>query len=217
MKSFKPPSHHLHPEQGAVLRTCAHGFTLLEVLVSSIVIIVATIGSIAAFNLITQSVRGTGLRADQSRRIDAQIAEISRISEIYTACRVPQGEVPATPVTVATACAGAVGTGPTAIGAVGDSFYFFPDPANAGNVNAFFTACRSTTASTHITGNFVARINNNALFPQPGGGVTRNAATRVEPGIADNHVVEVTWSDASVPPRVLRIFRISPLVTAWCP
>lgn len=187
------------------------GFTLIEVLVSSVIILIAMVGSIAAFNLIVQSVRGTGLRADQSRRIDAQIAEISRISEIYTACGTPEGAVPADPVTPATACAGT-----TVNVEAGNSYYYFPDPANPAFVARFFAACRSGAESGHITAAFVDAID--AINPPVGtfeGNVTRLAAARVDPLDLSNHVVQVIWeSDTGLE---LRTFGISPLVTSWCP
>lgn len=184
-----------------------NGFTLVEVLVSVIVISIAAVGSIVAFNVTTQSVRGTGLRADQSRRIDAQIAEISRLSEVYTSCGTPAGAVPPAPIIPVTACAGS-----TTDVAVGNSFYYFPDPASVADVNAFFTACRSAAEGTHITANFRTAING---LPQPGGGVTRQAATRLNGADASNHIVVVTWRDPAN--RDLRTIRVTPLVSAWCP
>lgn len=185
------------------------GFTLIEVIVSSVVILIAMVGAIAAFNLVTQSVRGTGLRADQSRRIDAQVAEISRLSEIYTACLVPAGAVPANPDDADAAC----GPGSAAAGVqTGNSFYYFPDSANIANINAFFAACRSTTPGTHITANFIDAIN---ALPAPGGEVNRQNAIRIEGADANNHAVQVTWSDQAG--NELRTLRSSPLVSAWCP
>jgi len=188
------------------------GFTLLEVLVSSVVILVATIGSIAAFNVITQSIRGTGLRADQSRRIDAQIAEISLFSEIYTACVNPLGAIPADLTSADTAC----GSGSIADGVeIGNSYYYFP--ATPANGDLFYAACRSNSAATNITANFVAAINNNANLPQPGGGVTRSPGAKVDPTDSSSHVVEVEWVETGNPARILRSIRVTPLVSSWCP
>jgi prepilin-type N-terminal cleavage/methylation domain-containing protein len=186
-----------------------NGFTLIETLVSLVVISIAAVGAIAAFNLITQSVGGTGLQADRSRRIDADIAAISRLSEFYTSCSTPAGAVPANISSPDAAC----GAGSAAAGVqIGNSFYYFPDPTNTANVNAFFTACRSTTEASHITANFRTAING---LGQPGGGVTRQAATRIAGGDPSNHIVQVEWRDPQN--RVLRSLRITPLVSAWCP
>lgn len=183
-----------------------HGFSLVEVLVSAVVLLVAVAGSVVAFNVITQSVRSTGLQADQSRRIDAQIAEISRLSEVYTACGSPAGAVPPNPVNPSTAC-----TGSTADVQVGNSFYYFPDPANPASVNAFFMACRSLAQGTHITANFRLAIDG---LPAPGGGITRQPSTRLSTS-PSNHLVEVRWTDADN--RILRAIQIAPIVSTWCP
>ncbi|MCP9926335.1 prepilin-type N-terminal cleavage/methylation domain-containing protein [Cyanobium sp. CH-040] len=185
------------------------GFTLVEVLASAVILLVATVGAIVAFNLITQSVRGTGSRADQSRRIDEQIAEINRLSEIYTSCGTPEGAVPSNLPTLP--CAGS-----TTDVQVGNSFYYFPDPANTSFVARFFSACRSSAESGHITAGFVSAIDG---IP-PGadtldGGVSRRAAERVNPSDASNHLVEVIWEDELE--RPLRTVRIAPIVSSWCP
>lgn len=191
---------------GPRVRPCS-GFTLVEVLVSAVVIVVAASGAIVAFNLITQSVRGTGLRADQSRVVDAQVAEVSRLAEIYTSCGTPEGAVPPAPVTPATACSGSVVNV-----ALLNSFYYFPDPANAANVADFYAACRATDPGSHITANFIAAIDG---LDQPGGGVTRMPAERNPADVASNYLVQVEWVDPAN--RVLRRIQIVPLVSAWCP
>lgn len=185
----------------------ASGFTLVELLVSSVVLIVAVVGSIAAFNLIIQSARGTGIRADQSRRIDDDIAAITEISELYTSCVNPRGSVPAS------ACTG------TDV-QVGNSFYYFPDPDDASfaaNQAAFFDACRTNTDSNHITAGFISAINNPTVVPLPGGDVTRGSAVRVAPGVGDNHLVQIIWSDPTRNNRELRSIRTYPIVSSWCP
>jgi prepilin-type N-terminal cleavage/methylation domain-containing protein len=187
------------------------GFTLIEVIVAAVVMLVAMVGAISAFNLVTQSLRGTGLRADQSRRIDAQIAEISRLIEDYTACTTPAGAVPPSPFDPATAC-----LGDTSSIVKGNSFYYFPDPSDASNVNAFFAACGSATASSHITANFIAAID--AIVPLPGvldQGVARDSAARVNSSDASNSLVRITWRDSAN--RVIRQIQVVPLLSAWCP
>lgn len=192
-----------------VYRT-GRGFTLVELLVSAVVLVVAVTGSIVAFNLITQSVRGTGIRADQNRRVDRDIASISLISEEYTGCVTTTGTVPADPTTH---CSG------TNV-EFGNSYYYFPevtDPNDATtwvDAQAFSAACRSTVEANHITANFVAAVNGLA---QPGGDVTRQNAVRVNPVDASNHLIEITWVDPTRNNRVLRQIEVLPLVTAWCP
>lgn len=192
--SVIPPSAH----ERSGYHSSSAGFTLLEVLVSLVVLVIAGIGAIAGFNLITQSVIGSDIRANQSRLIDEDIAEISRLSEVYNACVDPAGSI-------STNCPGQQ---------VGNSFYYFPDPVTPANVNTFFLACRSTTAAGHITQNFITAIN---ALGQPAGDVTREAAIRVEPTDAANHLVRITWVDPTRNNRELRRLEITPVVSAWCP
>lgn len=199
----------------------AAGFTLIEVLVSSVILLVATVGSIGAFNLITQSVRGTGLRADQSRRIDSQIAEISRLSEVYTACKESDGEVPDDPDPTADPddqVDAVCGSGASAAGiefAPPNSYYFFP--VDDANIDAFlYDACRAGAGSGHITDNLIDAIDE--IEPASGiieGDVQRLAADRVDDSNPANHLITISWQDGGG--RNLRTFSISPLVSAWCP
>lgn len=178
------------------------GFSLVEVLVASVIISVAAVGALAAFNLVTQSITGTGLRADQSRRIDAQIDQISEIAEIYTACNTPSGEIPANPQTIC-----GVGIPPRS------SFYYFPDYAVAANVDAFFVSCRSAAAASHITNNFIVAINN---LPSPGVSISEPVAARVAPTVPSNHLVQVSWV-GDPGGQLLRQMQIRPVVSSWCP
>lgn len=190
------PGHHHN-------RTANEGFTLVEVLASSIILLISTIGAIAAFNLITQSVQGTGLRVEQSRAIDADISEISRLSELFTSCVNAAGSIPENPP------ADCTGLGVQ----VGNSYYYFPDPGNTTDVQNFFTACRSGA----IANNFIGVLNDFDDFSQPGGGVTRQNAIRVDGTNPVNHLVQINWVDANQPARVLRSIQITPILSSWCP
>lgn len=176
-------------------------FTLPEVLVSLVIITIALAGSIAGVNLILQSVRGTGIRADQNRRIDRDISQITRLSEEYNACVDPEGSV-------STLCSGEN---------IRTSDYYFPeipdrfDPATWGDARLFEAACRAEDGSTHITDGFMVAID---ALDDPGGDVTRENAERLDGIDPSNHLVQITWSS---PARELRSIQVTPLVSAWCP
>lgn len=176
------------------------GFSLVEVLVAVVIITVSSIAALSAFGLVTQTISGTGLRADQSRRIDSQIAQIIDFSNRYTSCLVPSGSVE-------TSCGG--GISPKT------SFYYFPDPTNSDgsvNVQLFFDSCRNAVPDLHITHNFILAIN---ALVSPGGGVSEPLAVRVNP-VASNSLVRITWrSDPGG--RLLREMQLSPVVSSWCP
>lgn len=189
------------------------GFTLPEVLVSALIIVIASVGAIAAFNVIIQSVQGTEIRADQSRRIDSDISEISRLAEIYTSCQLAAGAVPAgDPDAYCTDGGNPVDAG--------SSFYYFPeitdasDPTTWTDAEAFATACQSASAGSHITANFIAAINGLAA---PGGDVVRQNAIRVDGTDPTNHLVRIVWVDPTNANRVLRTIEVVPLVSTACP
>lgn len=179
------------------------GFTLVEVLVSTVILTFAVVGSIAGFNLIVQSVRGTEIRADQNRRIDRDISSINRISEAFSSCVNPQGSVIADPLT----CLGQDVQ-------YGNSYYYFPDlpgfeatnPATWTPAEQFSSACVSGTLIT----NFISSINK---MPQPGGDVVRTGAQIVPDS---GYLVEITWRDPARN-RDLRTIQVSPLAASWCP
>jgi len=178
------------------------GFSLVEVLVAAVIIGVSALAATTAFNVIVQSIGGTGITADQNRRIDAQIAAINELSEIYTACNTPSGEIPGNPQTVC-----GIGITPRS------SYYYFPDYQNTADVDAFFAACRSSQPGAHITNGFIEAIND---LGTPGGGVSSPIAVRVQPNMASNHLIEITWS-RSPGSGSLRKIRLAPVVSAWCP
>lgn len=177
-----------------------NAFTLPEVLVSSVILVVAIVGSIAASNLVIQSVRGTGVNANQNRRIDQDIAEISRLSEEYNACVDPLGS-----------------TNVNCVGQdvqFGNSFYYFPNPQVQADVAAFYDACNNPNDASHITRRFILAIN---ALPNPNAdNVQRQNAVRVNGADPNNHLVQITWRDPARN-RDLRTFQIRPLVSAWCP
>lgn len=185
-----------HRPQNLFLASRENGFTLIELLVSSVILVVAVTGSIVAFNLVTSSVRGTGLRANQSRIIDRDIALINELSEVYGTCATPAGSSDPS---------GCTDSEP------GESFYYFP--ADPTNITAFEAACEDGS----IVDNFIASVNGTATgadvnIPTTTGVVTRQNAVRVA---GTNHLVRITWNDADG--DQLRQVEVLPIVTAWCP
>ncbi|WP_087067821.1 type II secretion system protein [Cyanobium sp. NIES-981] len=168
------------------------GFTLIEVLVGTVVIAVTVAATAGLFGTAINIIRRTGLLASQGSVIDADISRIGELSVNYNACTTPTGSF--------AACPGQ---------AVGTSYYYFP--STSANATAFFSACNSTTASSHITANFIAAINN---LPQPGSGVTRQTAQREDGSNSGNHVVVIRWQTATQNP--IRVLKTLPVLSAWC-
>lgn len=190
-----------------------HGFTIIELLVSSLILTVAVSGSVIAYNLITRSADQTGVRLDQNRLIDADLATIRYRAELFTSCLDPEGDVntatPGDPVSC---------TGDDVD--FGNSFYYFPElPLDAqGNVTddsdaiTFGAACTpdSGTGTTTLRTNFLNVIGGEVELA---GNVTRQAPTAVT---GTSYLVRITWVDPTRNNRELRSVDLAPVVSAWC-
>lgn len=181
------------------------GFTLIELLVSSLILAVAVFGSVASFNLITQSAQGTGIRLDQSRLIDADLATITYRSEKFTSCN-PASPTGADPADPTSHCNGQNNV------KFGNSYYYFPqvsdgdDPSTWTNAIAFDAACADGT----IRSNFITAL---------GGQIDlANNVRRLAPAAVNgtDHLVRITWVDPTRNNRELRSVELASVVSAWC-
>lgn len=195
------------------------GFTLLELLVSGLILAVAATGAIGAFNLISQSMQGTGIRSEQQRLIDSDIAKISYLAETFTSCEVPAGTNPSSPDVHCD-------TVEDPDVEFNNSYYYFPyvadgeDRTTWTDANSFATACANGTLRT----NFKAALK--TLFTSPnnpipsGVDVARNwVGTGNDPVDLEgsNYLVRISWVDPSLNNRELRSMVIGPVVASWCP
>jgi len=183
----------------------SNGFTLVEVIVAATIIIVAVAGTLGGFNAFISASNQTQSKSEQQKMIDTDIAKISKLSQVYTACINPRGSVPAPSET----CQGLTASSTVQMG---DSLYYFP-PATSDQAT-FFSACSASDANNHITKNFIKAID--LLRPVSANGVTRQAATRDDEDDASNHLVRVRWVQATNTSNTLRLIKVVPLVSAWC-
>jgi prepilin-type N-terminal cleavage/methylation domain-containing protein len=174
-------------------RRASKGFTLIEVLIGSIVFALAVAATFALFNLALGAIRKTEAQSTANAAIDADVSAIKQLAEQYNACTVGSGSF--------VACTGQ---------ALGNSWYYYPQ--NSTNETAFRTACASGTASIHITNNLINAINSRS---QPTGGVTRETAVRESGSDPKNHLILVRYVLASR--NIDRLVKILPVVSAWCP
>ena len=174
-----------------------YAFSLAEVLVAVVILAVATVSSLAAFNVATKSIYGTALRSNANAAIDSDIARIKQMAEAYNACADPKGSLGSCP-------------GQT----LGTSFYY--SPTTSANYNTFFTACKSTSDSTHITNNLIVEINKLSQIVLNNNNVERSPATRESSGVPSSHLIRIIYTGTSST-NIERIAKILPVLSAWCP
>lgn len=182
------------------------GFSLVEVLVAVVVLSIGVLGTVAGFNLITQSInRSTGYNQAQLA-IDNDVTRIEQLARLYTPCEEPLGEVPeAFPY-----CNGLVDSPE----APGPNYYF---PSGSGGefdeaaAQAFAAACRSTNQSTHFVANLVTLIDEGGSLPE---NITRNVE-RQDPSDPKNPNIKVSYSSDQIP--FGRTLLVAPFAYAWCP
>lgn len=171
------------------------GFSIVEGLIASVILIIAVMGTAAAFNLITSSISGTSNKNAINIAIDKDVSSIKRLSIDYTSCVNPVGSVPAE---------GACDVSNNY------SAYYFPMSALPSEQDKFFAACRSETASSHITAGFINAID---ALPSVGAGVVRQPAIREDGNDPQNHNINVEYKSNG---SSIRLIKVSPVVSSWC-
>jgi prepilin-type N-terminal cleavage/methylation domain-containing protein len=199
-----PPasSRHRADASGLSLTAAQAGFSLVEALMAMVVLAVALAGSSVALRGITSLLGRSGQLNASSLAIDNDISEIKRLASLYTACVVPTGSLP-------TGASAGCGQGLTP----NQAAYFFPvDPGvNEANITAFFAACNSTSASSHITQGFITAI---GQLPPVGAGVSRTSVAREAASDPKNHNVIVRYAAADG--SIQRVIKVVPVLSAWC-
>lgn len=171
------------------------GFSVLEGIIASIILIVSVLGTAAAFNLIMSSISGTANKNAINSAIDKNISSIKKLSVDYTSCVNPTGSVPSEG-----ACD------------VSSNFsaYYFPMSSLASEQDKFFDACQSVDAANHITAGFKNAID---ALPVVGAGVYRQSAYRENGADPRNHNIIVKYNTNG---STVRLIKVSPVVSSWC-
>lgn len=191
---MRPASRWLPPSATA-------GFSLVEALVSIVVLAIALVGSSGALRGITDLLGRSAQVNAMNLAIDNDISEIKRLASLYTACLVPTGSL----LTAGQSC----GPGITPDQA---AYYFPVDPGtNDANITAFFAACNVASAGSHITQGFITAI---GQLPAVGAGATRSSVEREAASDPKNHNVIVRYTTPNSPMQ--RVIKVAPVVSAWC-
>lgn len=199
-----PPasSRHQADASGLSLTAARAGFSLVEALVAMVVLAVALAGSTVALRGITNLLGRSGQLSATNLAIDNDISEIKRLASLYSACLVSTGSIPS-----------GASAGCNRSLAPNQAAYFFPvDPGvNEANITAFFAACNSTNASSHITQGFITAI---GQLPPVGAGVSRSSVAREAPSDPKNHNVIVRYAAADG--SIQRVIKVVPVLSGWC-
>jgi type II secretory pathway pseudopilin PulG len=191
------------------------GISLVEVLVGLTVFAIASAATLAVFSGSIRSIYRTEDQARANAAIDSDISRLKQLAEVYNSCSSPaSGAVALSGST--TPCTGTWPDGLTAI-RLGDSYFYYPDPANSTAVTNFTTACASSSAASHITKNLIDYINDPAKFSvMPAESkVTRSQAVRESGTFASNHIILIDYTSSSF--NINRRIKLLPVVSAWCP
>ena len=174
------------------------GFTLVETIVSALLLALLVASTASLFTTATQSVRRTGVLAEANAAIDTDISRIRELIERYTYCTGTWSTSPGSPCNAVPY---------VQANGLPNSYYYFP--ATASDIPAFFAACEASSASAHLTAPLITAMN--ALTPSPTGGVTR-LVERVNASDPSNHLIRVTYSSQKVARQVV----MRPVVSSWC-
>jgi prepilin-type N-terminal cleavage/methylation domain-containing protein len=173
------------------------GFTLIEVLVGVVVLSVAVIGAVAAFNITINQTQNARTRNERQATVDQDLADVLQRNDRYNCA------APILPLTGATTSNCAVGTADP-----GESGYT-PGPVPTASYSGsgyerFQNLCNNNTLTT-------ALINNINAAADPAG-INRDAeADSLMP-----HLYWVTWSDTATSQQLRRL-SLTPTVARWCP
>lgn len=205
MKSLSPPI--LASIRG--IRIASGGFTIIESLITVILLAAVVSGSAIMLTSINRSSTRSDSLVELDSAIDSNLAQINDISVRFTCC---SGVCTVTPPnnfgTAASACATADPR---------DDRYYFPQRDDTSTTGNF---ANTTTAREPDAVDQLCLPNNNTVFMTPlktavdalavPAGATRTTTIRA------NHILEVSYRNTSED-RVVRFANILPPMANWCP
>ena len=171
------------------------GFTLVEVLVGGVVLSLAVIGAVGAFNITINQTQNARARNERQATVDQDLADVLQLNDRYSCANLPLTGAASTDCAVATADPGESGYTPGPV----------PTASYAGSgYQRFQNLCSNNT----LTAVLIANINA-ATDPA---GINRNA----EADVAIPHLYWVTWTDTATNLQLRRV-SLTPTVARWCP
>jgi len=174
------------------------GFSLVEVIVAVFLLALGISATFGLFGFVIKLIGKTESLAKANAAIDSDIAIIKQKSEEYTSCISPRGSFSG-----------------TCDQALGNTYYYFPNPSLHSDGSLFYDACRTTTQASHLTQNFITGLNGISETSLQAAGVDRLPVERVNPTVPTDHSVKISYTGINV--AVNRTIKISPVVSSWCP
>jgi prepilin-type N-terminal cleavage/methylation domain-containing protein len=170
------------------------GFTLIEVLVGVVVLSVAVIGALSAYNITINQTQNSRNRNEQQATVDQNLADVLQRNDRYSCSNLPlTGATASDNCAVAAADPGESGYTP---GPVPTASY------SGSGYQRFQTLCNTNTLTTSLIANI-----NAAAVPA---GINRT----VEADASVPHLYWVTWTASGTQ---LRRLSLTPTVARWCP
>jgi type II secretory pathway pseudopilin PulG len=177
------------------------GFSLVEILVATVILLAATAGITSAINFSNRSTLLTEASSRDSAAIDTNISEILGLAERFTCC-----SGTCTSDAAAIAAAGAKCTG-----VFGDANYYFTGSnlADQTDLSNFLTRCQAASTASDLVTPLISQIT--ASVPAPNG-IARTIAP--DPDLpASTHTIRVIYTGNNIN----RVVKVVPTVAVWCP
>lgn len=194
---------HIHPAGLGERRSRADGFTLIEVMIASIVVLVAAVGAATALMSSNKIALNSSSRSQVESAIDQDVANLKDAAYDYTYC---SGSY-----TFSGATCNSVGPGQ-------EDYYFPNSVTQLAWADTFTAACNAGTLSNAL----ITAINGGASSLALSSVATNLGITR-DSAVLDNtagasgeksHDIRITYNYKGV---VVRRVLVSPAAAAWCP
>jgi type II secretory pathway pseudopilin PulG len=215
--------HHGYSNEAALHRD---GFTIVEILVMTIVLALAAGASALVLNSASRMATSHRIQVAMNENIESYLAQASALGDSYTCC---SGSCTTTPPALAATQAGGDTTSSCATNNPRDDRYFFPIQDDPDTTTALFglntcTVAGSAVACTRepdavtevckdanvnlLLGPLEAAIDNPLILPVP---ANTTVATTIQP----SKTIRITVTD-TVNSRVARVFDLYPPMARFC-
>lgn len=196
-------------KRNQVVRVHESGFTLVEILVGTVLLSIIAAGVAAIMAGGNTTSRQAGLQTQLDALIDQDLANIQSLNERYTCC-------PGSCTADAGTISAGVAAGNCSVNTPGNENYYSPNQVDTSPTSpttattAFRTACTNRTVTT----NFISQM---PTLPSSPAGTTLTRTTPQQIG-SSGHLLQWTYTGSiGGNTAVTRVVNLTPIVAAWCP
>jgi len=174
---------------------CVSGYSLVEIVIATLVFVIADAGAVSLFTLVTRQAAMTQSQQEEQFATAIDEGAILRLNDRYS-------------------CASGVCTVGTSTASPGENGYY---PAQAAAMTSFKALCNAaTSADRSLVDDLVAQIQSLPVTSQMARlGVTRQVKEEPETVAPLAHRYRVIWMSRDG--EVLRQMTLTPTAAAWCP